>query len=42
LDLHFNIILNTVNNTKGILGLKRGKELWHSQYLQVFIQKKQM
>lgn len=27
LDLHFNIILNTVNNTKGILGLKRGKEL---------------
>lgn len=27
LDLHFNIISNTVNNTKGILGLKRGKEL---------------
>lgn len=27
LDLHFNIISNIVNNTKGILGLKRGKEL---------------
>lgn len=27
LDLNFNIISNIVNNTKGILGLKRGKEL---------------
>lgn len=26
-DLNFNIIVNIVNNTKGILGLKRGKEL---------------